>query len=333
MREPTMSMRLVRPFVEVVKQHGLDARILKFIEYSDPDARISAKTAIDLLRLAVRLTQNETLGLEAALATGPGDYGDMEYATGSCDTVGDAMAFIDRYYFVLDDASKISHFREHGRVYVEFAQPDKLSCRASIDFTLSMLYLSYVRWVGGEPTDYEVRFPYSKPEQFEPYTRVFGSRTRLQFDAPASSVVFAEGDLGRPLRYSDPKLHALLARHLHDRYKIQPLEPSLVDAACTLILEELSNGKATIDRVAARLGMSRRSLSRKLEEQGTSFRRLLCDVRCACAVRLLLLESYSVNEISERLGYSEPAAFHRAFRSWFGATPMAYRQQQSRTSL
>jgi AraC-like DNA-binding protein len=111
------------------------------------------------------------------------------------------------------------------------------------------------------------------------------------------------------------------------------LEPSLVDAACTLILEELSNGKATIDRVAARLGMSRRSLSRKLEEQGTSFRRLLCDVRCACAVRLLLLESYSVNEISERLGYSEPAAFHRAFRSWFGATPMAYRQQQSRTSL
>ena len=330
MAEATMSMRLVYPFVKAVKSSGVDPKVMRFLEHADPDSRILASKAVDLLRLSVRITGDETLGLAAALETSPGDYGDMEYATGSCDTVGDALSFLSRFYFTLDGASTLHYGCEGGRVRVLLQQPSELHCRAGVDFALGMLYLGYVRWVGEAPREYEARFPYPEPPDLAPYRRLFGAGTRLSFAAPCSAVLFPQADLKRRLRYSDPKLHALLASYLHHRYTTRGLEPSMIDTVRTHILEELPRGTANLDRVATRLGMSPRSLTRKLDEEGTCFKRLLCDVRGALAVRYLLLDSCSISEISQQLGYSEPAAFHRAFRTWFGATPSAYRERSRR---
>lgn len=326
MAEPSMSMRLVSPFLTTLKKQGIDPRVLRFLEHADPDSRVLASTALDLLRIAVRITQDEALGLRAALETSPGDYGDVEYASGSCTTLGEALDFLSRYYFTLDGSCTLRHRCVDGRVQVLFHQPREPFCRAMIDFTLSMAFLAYVRWVNVHPSDYEVCFPYPAPADLDPYKEVFGSRTRLTFDASCTAATFPEQDLRYPLRFSDEKLHSLLAEHLRHRYLTQGLEPSLSDSVRSLIMDELPNGSASSSRIASRLGMSKRSLSRKLDEEGTTFKNILGNVRLARAVHDLLLESHSISEISVRLGYSESAAFHRAFRKWFGSSPSAYRR-------
>ena len=71
--------------------------------------------------------------------------------------------------------------------------------------------------------------------------------------------------------------------------------------------------------------MSRRTLSRRLAEEGTSFRRLFDTARAELAQALLHDRSLSVGDIAYFLQYSEPAAFHRSFRRWTGQTPQKYR--------
>ena len=329
MAEHTMSMRLVHPFVKAMRRKGFDPRTLRFLEHSNPEARILASTAVALLRVSVELTRDEGLGLLAALETSRGDYGDIEYAAGSCASVGEALEFLRAHYFILDDASSFESWCEGGLQRISVQQPLELASRAVTDFTLAMMYLCYQRWVGGESSECEVWFSYPRPADLAVHERIF-EQARLRFAAPESALAFPESALQSRLLHSDPKLHQLLARHLRDRYAARALAPSLIDLARTHILQALPEGRAKVDHIAAQLGMSRRTLCRRLEEEGTSFKRLLSDVRCAQAARQLTLDADSIHEISAHLGYSEPAAFHRAFRTWFGATPSEYRERQRR---
>jgi AraC-like DNA-binding protein len=329
MGEPTVSMRVVQPFVKALTRRGLDPRALQVLEQRDPDARIEAAVAVDLLRISVRISGDEALGLAAALETAPGDYGELEYAVASCSTARDGLDYLRRHYFLLDEASAFDISCEGQRVRVSLRQPPDLVTRAGVDFALSMFYLSYVRWVGEKPLEYEVEFPYAQPLDLTYHRSVFGPETRLHFDTGSSAVVFRSSDLDRSLRYSDPKLHALLATQIGERSP-GSFEASLTGRVRARIWEELHDGCPSIEGVARRLAMSSRSLARKLEEEGTSFKQLLCDVRRACAVRYLLLDDCTVEQVSQRLGYQGRGAFHRAFRSWFGQTPASYREQQKR---
>jgi AraC-like DNA-binding protein len=329
MPEPTMSMRVLQPFIKAVRQRGIDPRVLRFLEQRDLDARIQANAAIELLRISVRITQDEGLGLAAALETSPGDYGALEYAAASCSTVREGLAFVCRHYFLLDESTTLDYSSAHGQVRICVRQNSEFATRAGADFVLSMLHLSYLRWADDRPLEYEIQFAYPQPPDLSVHETTFGPHTRLSFGADSNTALFREIDLEQPLRYSDPKLHALLAAHLRDRTP-ETFEPSLIGRVRASIREELRAGTVSIEAVASRMAMSRRNLSRKLEEEGTSFKQLLRDLRRACAVRYLLLDYYSIEQISKRLGYADPGAFHRAFRSWFGQTPTEYREQQRR---
>jgi AraC-like DNA-binding protein len=328
MGNPTMSMRLVHPFVRAVKRRGLEAQVVRFLECADPDARILASNAVKLVRVSVSLTGDETLGLLAALETSRGEYGDVEYAAGSCSTVREALDFLRDHYYLLDEASSFDYHCIKGYLNVVVRQPLEVGCRPITDFTLAMMYLCHVRWIGVEPVDCEVWFPYPRPADLGAHERVFGSRTRLRFGTRHAAVLHPQSLLKSPLRHSDPRLHELLVRGMRDRQVIRGLRSSVIDVVRMQMLETLPHGNANIEHIAKSLAMSRRTLARKLQEEGTSFEDLLRDVRSATAVRYLLLESYSIEQTATQLGYSEPSAFHRAFRNWFGTTPAEYRSRQ-----
>lgn len=92
-----------------------------------------------------------------------------------------------------------------------------------------------------------------------------------------------------------------------------------------MLLENLGQTTITADSVAKALAMSRRTLTRRLSEEGTSFRGILDEVRAELARALLQDRSLSVGDVAFFLQYSEPAAFHRSFRRWTGQTPQSYR--------
>ncbi|RDW95454.1 AraC family transcriptional regulator [Marinobacter nanhaiticus D15-8W] len=93
-----------------------------------------------------------------------------------------------------------------------------------------------------------------------------------------------------------------------------------------LIAEELAQGPVRVDTVAARLHMSRHTLYKKLRLENLTFGRLLDDVRREEAVTLLKDLDRPLVEVAERLGFSEPSAFCRAFKRWMGQSPGAFRQ-------
>jgi AraC-like DNA-binding protein len=97
-----------------------------------------------------------------------------------------------------------------------------------------------------------------------------------------------------------------------------------------LIISELSGGNPSADHIAGLLGMSRRTLMRRLLEQGTRFQALLDEVRLGLAERALISEDAGIAEIAERLGFAEAAAFRHAFKRWTGMTPSEYRARNWR---
>jgi AraC-like DNA-binding protein len=92
-----------------------------------------------------------------------------------------------------------------------------------------------------------------------------------------------------------------------------------------MMVDHLGETTLTPEAVARTLAVSRRTLSRRLADEGTSFRHILDDVRREFACALLQDRSLSVGDVAFFLQYSEPAAFNRSFRRWTGRTPHAFR--------
>jgi AraC-like DNA-binding protein len=126
---------------------------------------------------------------------------------------------------------------------------------------------------------------------------------------------------------ADPSLCALLDRHARELLARYPREDSLVERIRTLMKGELNGGDASLEVVAERLGMSARTLQRKLQASGTSHQELLDEMRRDLAVRYLREPGMAVCEVAYLLGFSESSAFHRAFKRWTGTTPSEFRRR------
>ena len=98
---------------------------------------------------------------------------------------------------------------------------------------------------------------------------------------------------------------------------------AIIDSVKDLI-ELCGFSTASINDVEARLGLHKRTLQRNLFEQGTSFRQLKEEVLKERAVNLLVGKKVEIEAVAMHLGYSEPSAFHRAFKTWFGVTPKQF---------
>jgi AraC-like DNA-binding protein len=129
---------------------------------------------------------------------------------------------------------------------------------------------------------------------------------------------------------ADSGLVAVLDRYAVDRLNRAPRTNSAADRVRTLIADELRGGNPTAARIATRLKMSVRTLSRLLAAEDTSFRDLLDGVRRELAIELLAGEEASIAEVGFLLGFAELSSFHRAFRRWTGRTPAEFRQAHRR---
>jgi AraC-like DNA-binding protein len=151
----------------------------------------------------------------------------------------------------------------------------------------------------------------------------FGSPVR--FSAECDAMVFRAEDLALRLGHADPQLGAFLRDLANQALTEHASEPSPLDRIREIIADELQRGVPTLERVAHRMATSARTLRRRLEENGTSFRALLDSSRADLARSYVSDQTLSLTEIAFVLGFSEPSAFNRAFKRWTQTTPAAWR--------
>jgi len=150
---------------------------------------------------------------------------------------------------------------------------------------------------------------------------------RSWFDAPVTTgaaitqLVIPRAALASHLVSADPALLAILTRAANDAAMKTEDDPLLTAQVKRVLREALRSDDANVEHVAKQLGLTTRSLQRRLKDEQTSFQLVREDVRRELATRYLD-DNLSIAEISFLLGFSEPSAFFRAFKRWTGLTPI-----------
>jgi len=194
------------------------------------------------------------------------------------------------------------------------------------DFTWNLL-LGTLRFVGGRPALrpvlVEYAYPPPAPEGAERYAKQFGCPVR--FGAPANAVEFADADITAPIPTANPLVAEGLLRMLDERM-VQAERTSFAARVREMLPAMIDQGGALRDAVARRLAISERTLQRRLADEGTDFSTLVDEVRRTIAQQYLGSDRISVKNLSYKLGFSDPSAFHRACLRWFGKAPGEFQQ-------
>jgi len=149
----------------------------------------------------------------------------------------------------------------------------------------------------------------------------------VTFRADVDALVFDRETMMRPNPMADDGVYRFFESYLEEELGRRDQEDAL-DARIKLqVSERLSDGVPTISEIAGGLGLSGRTLQRRLSESGLSFQSLVDDSRRQLAERLLLRTEYSLAEVAFLTGFSEQSAFTRAFKRWAGRTPRTFRTE------
>jgi AraC-like DNA-binding protein len=179
---------------------------------------------------------------------------------------------------------------------------------------------------GKDLSPVEVRLPLSQPTDSTPYRDFF--RGTILFEADGAGLTFRASELNLPIPDADLCLLKYLEDYAQGLLEAHPIQDSLVSQIWRILMVRLPAGDPGIEGVAESLGLTVRTVQRRLKEQGTSYRELLDLFRQKTAQKLLANPRVAIKEIGFLLGYQDLGAFYRAFRRWEGCSPLDYRTAQ-----
>jgi AraC-like DNA-binding protein len=321
---PTIGSGTVRPLLDALERLGHDGGRLVAAAgldrgvLDDPDARVPCEAQGALLMLAQRERPRTNLALDLAAVTPIGAYPLIDYLVVSSGTVGEGLTRLARYYRLIEAGASLQ-LREDGdlvEVRAEYSDP------FAVEYAMSITLLHLAREGEGRPRAEYLNFMH-RPGDATAYQHALGCPVVV--GAPWNGFAMTSATWRLPMRRRDAALLGVLERHADEVMARMPEPGDIVTSTRHAIAQGMALGEATIETIARSLALAPRTLQRRLADTGTTFQRLLEQTRRDAASRHLEQSNLSIGEIAFVLGYSEPAAFHRAFRRWHGVTPQAFR--------
>ena len=331
---PTIASGAIRKLLAVLGEHGhapgpflaevgLDPAVA-----ADQDARVPLEKLHALWEVLDRVlprAQNPAFAKRYA----PGDYGLVGFVAMNTATLGEGLAHVVRYLGLwTDDPAVELHADGTLAVVYQARFADRLGLHLATEAAPAEILHGARQLTQTWITPRRVCFPHAAPADLRPYEAFFGCPVR--FGASTCAMALRPEDLALPLPRADAQLGAFLRKMANEALEKRgggPLSPP--EAIRRIIAEELPRGLPTLDLVARRMGTSERTLRRRLDDDGTSFRALLDETRAELARSFVRDRRLPLSEVAFLLGFSEPSAFHRAFRRWTDTTPSAYRAGQA----
>lgn len=281
-----------------------------------------------LWRAAVQCTQDEGFGLKAGAGVGPASFNVVSYLLQSAPTLRQAIALVQQYQRLISDGGRFQTIagRDAGWVVYHPRQGTLAFSPHQIEAVLAAVVV-FARWVTGTALRPQaVQFSQARLGPLAGYREVF--QCPVAFEQAFSGVLLANAQLDAPLPQADAQLAQ--AHHAQARARLAALSPrgELAQVLRVWIAAQLQGQLPTRAQAARVLGLSERTLTRRMQAQGLSFSGLLDAARREAALRALAQTRRPVAEIGQALGYAEPSVFNRAVRRWTGSAPGAWRAAQ-----
>ena len=294
------------------------------------EGRIDGEQLQAFIHLLAEHTGNPVLGLETGDYVQPGSYSVLGYITMSCATLGEAVTRIAPYEKLVGDmgTTRLKMKGDSATLIWTCNFTDSVVWPQVVDNVFAS-WINYARWLADStdatPLEVRLRRPSPGPEHEKAYALRW--QCPVQFDAEEDSVTFAQSLLATRLRQPDPLLRKTLEAHALSQLALLDTDTDLTSRVKQSIQKQLADGITRQDMVAEDLGMTSRTLQRKLSQEGVSYQKLLDEVRQQMAEDYLQNTDMSIPDIALRLGYSETTSFHRKFKAATGKTPGDFRRQ------
>ncbi|MEH6364617.1 MAG: AraC family transcriptional regulator [Pseudomonas marincola] len=332
MRERSIASHFVRAALRGAEMHGHDChRLLRQLNIQpalleEPRARLAPEQFTQLIRLLWETLDDEYLGFGVQRSR-RGTFAMMCHAIINCRSLEKALSRGALFCGLFADAPAITLniVGDSAELSVDGSQlndPDH--------FLLESLLVIWHRlgsWLIGQRITLEhVSFAYSEPAHASEYELLFPCPR--QFSAAQTTLRFHRRYLNMPLLQDERTLKHFLLRSPADLLA-RPHGGHTLGSQIRRLLGRDCTQWPDLECVAKHLHMSPQTLRRHLREEGCSFQELKDQLRRDLAIYHLGRDELSIQAIAEQLGFSEPSAFHRAFKKWTGLTPGNYRAQES----
>jgi AraC-like DNA-binding protein len=337
-RSLMMRSQLVGPAVGFVREASGAAAAARLCAAFGLDEAVAARPEVvlpyevleDFLAEAARASGVRGFGLRLAERFPRGGYGVLEYACRTAPTARAALERIVRYVRLLNEVVSVSFEEARGEGRVEQRFPDGVGVgRGGAshvgEFFVATLLVGARALVDEACRPRRVWFRAREVADAAAWRALVGDGCELQLARRGNGLALPAALLDQPVRGADPALLALLDRQAEQLLGGQPAAGRTAELVRRRLVATFARGLPAVAEVAAELGMSARTLQRRLGDEGTSFAALLDGARHELALELVAENRHPLGEIAFRLGYAELSPFLRAFKRWTGKTPGALR--------
>lgn len=254
------------------------------------------------------------------------DYGVLGLSWRTCSRAGDLFTRSERYFTLLSNTYnfRVETGPEISKVYLlRKAHRRGIALSNEATFAASVVVLKAITEADINPVS--VVFAHDPPLGMDSYTEVFACP--VLFNQSDNYIAYRTEDLNRRTAKADKSINAFLVERVEEETRGIEVSPNKVAVDVeNLIKDALPSGIPSIDQIGQYIGMSSRTLNRRLAEDGMSFRALIRRSQETEAKRLLLSTSCTIGEIAFQTGFSEQSAFNRAFKRWTGYSPTSFRK-------
>ena len=298
--------------------------------YQQPEKLITEQQLSDLIKAVWRETHDEFMGLAPSVCKN-GVFSLMAELAQQAKTLGGMLKQSARFYSTvyphIDAALEEEQMNDSGHAQVFYRLKLTGTNRDHHHLLQEFLLLMWQRfscWLTGQQIPFSSTcFDYTAPPHVKEYKAMYTGS--LMFEADTCGFYLHPRYLQLPIVRSEEELKEFLrlspAMILH-----RPDQDDRLKTRLRMLLQQFDfHQLPDLEQLSLQLHLAPRTLRRKLSEEGTSLRELKEHLRRDFAIKLLSSEHLSINEVSERVGFSETAAFCRAFKRWTGRSPSRWR--------
>jgi AraC-like DNA-binding protein len=308
-----------------VRADGLLSKAgLTHAQIEDRKARLGVESQMKFLELAAEALHDDALGFHLALDFDLREIGLLYYVAASSGTVADALIKAERYCHLANEGISLRFAAKDMAITLRYVGVERRSDRHQIEFWLTSIIRMNRVLTNRRLVPSRVKVAHHRRTTPAEVRSLLGCE--IEFGSDIDEIVFPRSVGLMPIESADHHLNDLLVTFCEEALAHRkPGGVSLRSRVENAIAPLLPHREARAEEIARRLGMSHRTLARRLASEGLTFTAILDELKIDLAKSYLKKDELPISQTAWLLGYGEVSAFTHAFRRWTGMTPRQWR--------